>query len=112
MSGPLPLGSMASPNRLSRAVAETLLLLTSVNVVVQFSSAARCAIEPMKLRPEIEVACCSMVNVCPAIEKVLERSPPPLASTWNVTVLVPVPDAGLVRITDEGTLPTVHGQPN
>ena len=43
-SGPLPLGSAASPNRLSRAVVAELLLLTKVKAVVQFSSAARCAV--------------------------------------------------------------------
>src|SRR5580692_659717 len=46
ISGPLPVGSTASPEKLNRAVADAVLLLTSVKVVVQFSSAARCAIEP------------------------------------------------------------------
>src|SRR6185295_6179457 len=54
VSGPLPVGSVASPNKFKRAVAGPPLLFTSVKVVVQFSSAARCAMEPIKPRPGID----------------------------------------------------------
>ena len=60
ISGPLPAGSAASPNILSRACWDAPLLFTSVKVVVQFSSAAMCGIEPMKLRPGMLDACCWM----------------------------------------------------
>src|SRR6185312_3674102 len=48
-SGSVPLGS---PNKLSRAVAASVPLFTSVNHIVQFSSAATWGIEPTKLSPE------------------------------------------------------------
>ena len=76
-------GSVAE--KLNRAVAEAALLLTSVNVVVQFSSAARCAIEPMKFRPAIEAACCSTSKERPATVKVPERSPPAFAATTKLS---------------------------
>jgi len=110
VSGPLPFGSRASPKKLRRAVADAALLLTSVKVLVQFSSAARCAIAPTKFKPLIAGACCSMVKVCPAIEREPLRSPPLLGSTWNVTVALPVPDEALVRTTPAGGVPIVHGQ--
>ena len=41
-------------------------LFTSVKVVIQFSSAARCGMEPTKFRPAIDGACCSMLKETPA----------------------------------------------
>src|SRR5579871_2573314 len=49
VSGPFPLASAGSPKKLNCACAVDDPLLTSVNVVVQFSSAARCGIEPIRL---------------------------------------------------------------
>src|SRR5690242_13477138 len=48
-SGRVPLSR--SPNRLKRAGLCTAVLLISVNVVVQFSSAAKCGMEPTMLKP-------------------------------------------------------------
>ena len=80
VSGPFPGGSSASPEKLSRAVAEAALLLTSVKVVVQLSSAAKCATEPMKLRPEIEAASCCTLNDIPATVNVPDRAAPKFAA--------------------------------
>ena len=78
-------GSIASPEN-SAGRRRTAPLLTSVNVVVQFSSAARCAIEPTKLRPGIEAASCCTVNDIPATVNDPDRAPPEFADAWNVKV--------------------------
>src|SRR5579863_4350499 len=69
------------PNRLNRVCAAAGALLTKVNVVIQFSSAARWGIEPMKLKPGMEEASCSTVYGIPAIVKWAARSAPGLDAT-------------------------------
>src|SRR5579862_317714 len=58
VSGPVPVGSFGSPKKFKRAVDALLLLFTRVKVLTQFSSAVRCAMEPIKFRPAIDAACC------------------------------------------------------
>src|SRR5579862_3221539 len=110
VSGPVPAGSIPSPEKLSRAVAAAVPLLTSVNAVVQFSSAARCDMEPIKESPGMVDDCSSAVNVTPPMLRESERSPPVFGDTSKVTVPFPVPDDGLVGVSQVGRDSTVHGQ--
>jgi hypothetical protein len=62
----------------------------------------------MRLNPAILADCNSTVNVAPPMLKVFERSDPVFGDTSNVTVPLPVPDAGLVSVTHVGSGPTAH----
>ena len=111
MSGPFPLGSTASPEKLKRDVAEAAPLFTSVNVVIQFSCAARCAMEPMTFRLAIEGACCSTSKATPATVKFPERSTLPLAATRKLTTPLPVPEKAPLKETNGKVLVALHAQP-
>jgi hypothetical protein len=50
------------------------------------------------------------VKVAPPMLNELERSPPVLGDTSNVTVPLPIPDAALVSVSQVGRGPTLHGQ--
>src|SRR5512143_2684481 len=104
-------GPLGSPNKLRRACAEAAPLLMSVNVVVQFSSAAMCGMEPRKARPGMEAACCSMVKEKPAMVSVAERQEPKFEPIRYVTEPVPSPDRGLVNETQVGAVVAVQTHP-
>ena len=82
-----------------------------MKVVVQFSSAAMWGIEPTKFKPDIEDACCSTLNVTPAIVKLPERAAPELAAACIVNVPEPEPEALPVKVIHDGGLVAVQGHP-
>jgi hypothetical protein len=92
---------MTSPNRLKRAVAEDD-PATSVKVVVQFSALAVCGMEPAKVIPGIEEACCSTEKLTPATDNAAETSAPLFFPTWNAAVPLPAPEIAFVKATQLG----------
>ena len=88
----VPLGS---PNKLNRAVGTAVPLFTSVNHVVQFSSAATWGIEPIKLSPEtgasivIETICGADVTPVLSCAVTLKLNVPAAVATRRI-----VPVAG------------------
>src|SRR6476469_5844905 len=99
-----------SPLRLRRVCVAAAEVFTSVKVVVQFSCAAICGMEPIKFRPVMVALCCPTTNDRPATVKLPERSPPELAATWNVTVPLPLPEVAPVSVTKERVLLALHAQ--
>jgi hypothetical protein len=66
--------------------------------------------EPMKESPGMVDDCSSAVNVALPMLKESERSAPVFGDTSNFTVPSPIPDDGLVSVSQVGRGPTVHGQ--
>src|SRR5689334_17584710 len=110
VSGPFPLGSIASPKRLRRAVVEDEPSATSVKVVVQFSALAVCGMEPARVIPGTEDACCSTEKLTPATDNTAETSEPLFWPTWNLTMPFPAPEIAFVNVTQLGMFVMVQEQ--
>jgi hypothetical protein len=66
--------------------------------------------DPAKVIPGTEEACCSTEKLTPATDNVAETSAPLFWPTWNAAVPLPVPEIAFVKVTQFGIFVMVQEQ--